>query len=299
MLRNLCLYRIPADALPERDAIEAALTEHAFAPCGLTEPQRVGWVPALHDQTAAYVHGGNGLFLLRLREQNRLLPAGVVNEQLAELVQKREIEEGRKLGKKEKSRLRDELVFTLLPRAFTKTNDMRAILAPEAGFILIDSGSLQRAEMLLNALRLALGSLPVQRLAFSAPLPTWMTAWLTGKATMPEPFTLGVECEIADEEGSAKIKGMDLVSAEVRNHLEAGREVNKLALEFQDALSFILQNDGRLSRLKMSDRLRGELDAEHPEDEMQARDAEFTMMGLTLLRLLPPLLEGLGETKNT
>lgn len=299
MLRNICLYRLPAGSLPAIETVAAALREHPFTPCGATEPQRVGWVPALHDDTSAFVHGANGLYLLRLREQKRLLPAGVVNEQLQAEITKREQAEARKIGRKEQQRIKDDLFFSLLPKAFTKTDDVLAIVAPEAGLILVGTSSLKRAEMLLNALRLALGSLPVQRPAFSAPIESWMTNWLNGHSDMPTQFELGGECEIKDEEAVVRCKGLELASDEVRQHLMAGREITKLALTFRDSLSFMLNMDARLTRLQLSERLKGELSSQHAEDQLSERDAEFTLLGLTLLQLLPPLLVSLGETRNS
>ncbi len=299
MLRNVCLYRLPVGSLPAIETVETALREHPFAPCGATEPQRAGWVPALHDDTTAFVHGANGLYLVRLREQKRLLPAGVVNEQLQSEIQKREVAEARKIGRKEQQRMKDELFFSLLPKAFTKTDDLLAIIAPDAGFVLVGTSSLKRAEMLLNALRLALGSLPVQRPAFSAPIESWMTNWLKGLSDMPSQFELGSECEIKDEESVVRCKGLELASDEVRSHLESGRDITKMALRFRDSLDFVLNMDARLTRLQLSERLKGELASQNSEDHLSERDAEFTLMGLTLLQLLPPLLESLGETRNS
>ncbi|NQD35414.1 recombination-associated protein RdgC [Permianibacter sp. IMCC34836] len=298
--RHLCLYRIRPEALPNLETLEAALREQPFAPCGATEPQRVGWVPALDDESTAYVHSGSGTgtWLVRLREQRRLLPAGVIREQLEDQVRQIQDKEGRKLGKKEIVRLKDELMFTLLPRAFTKTGDTLALIAPEAGLILVGAGSLTKGELLLNALRLALGSLPVARPAFSAPIPAFLTAWLQGEREMPAGFTLEDACEIADEEGTVRCKGIDLVSDEIRKHLELGREVRKLALTFEDSLSFTLLPDARLANMKLSERLSGELDSQFSGDKFENLDAEYQLWSLTLLRLLPRLLSSIGETAS-
>lgn len=297
-IKNLCIYRLPADSLPAIGDLETSLREHQFAPCGATEPQRVGWVPALHDDTTAFVHGSNGLYLLRLREQKRLLPAAVLNEQLQSEVQKREAAEARKIGRKEQQRMKDELFFSLLPKAFTKTDDLLAIIAPDAGFIFVCTSSLKRAEMLLNALRLALGSLPVQRPAFSSPLESWMTSWLKGHGTVPDQFEIGSACEIKDQESIVKCKGLELASEEVRNHLESGRDITKLAMRYRDSLDFVLNTDARLTSLRLSERMKGELASQNSEDHLAELDASFTLIGLTLTQMTPLLFESLGETKN-
>lgn len=298
MFRSFCLYRIKPDALPDLPTLEAALKEHPFVPCGNTEPQRVGWVPALDDDSSAFVHSNDGAMLIRLREQRRLLPAGVIREQLEEQVRELQEKEGRKLGKKEVARLKDELTFSLLPRAFTKTDETLTVLLPKEGLILVAASSLSRAELSLNALRLALGSLPVSRPAFSAPIPAFLTAWLKGERDMPGGFILGESCELADEEGVVRCKGIELVSNEVRTHLEAGRDVRKLQLNFEDSVDLVVLQDARFTGLKMSERLRGELDAQFGDDKFANLDAEFSLWHLTMTRLLNRLLPAIGETAS-
>ena len=298
MFRSFCLYRIQSDALPEMATIEAALREHPFTPCGNTEPQRVGWVPALDEDASAYVHSSDDVMLVRMREQKRLLPAGVIREHLETQVRELQEKEGRKLGRKEVLRLKDELTFSLLPRAFTKTDETLALLMPKQGHILVGASSLTRAELLLNALRLALGSLPVTRPAFSAPIPAFLTAWLKGERDMPAGFTLGESCEMADEEGVVRCKGIELISTEVKTHLEAGREVRRLQLNFEDSVDMVLLQDARLVQMKMSERLRGELDAQSADDRLANLDAELQLWHLTMTRLLPRLYQSLGETAS-
>lgn len=293
--RHLCVYRIRAEAVPDLGAIESALREHPFAPCGATEPQRVGWVPALDDDATNFVEVVDGAYLVRLREQRRLLPAGVLREQLEEQVKQIQDREGRKLGKKEIARLKDELTFTLLPRAFTKTGDTLAVILPAEGLALVGAASLTRAELVLNALRLALGSLPVSRPAFSAPIPEFLTAWLQGERDFPAGFTLGDAAQIADEEGTVGCKGIDLASDEVRKHLELGREVRKLALSHSDSLSFVLLTDFRLASMRLSGRLNGELDAQYGGDKLANLQAEAALWVLQLRNLVPALLNACGE----
>ena len=296
--KNIAVYRIRPEVLPDLTTMEAALREQPFAPCGATEPQRVGWAPALDDEATAYVHSTADTMLVRLRIQNRLLPPGVVNEQLNEQVRQLQDKEGRKLGKKEVARLKDELMFTLLPRAFTKTRDMLAILCPADGLVMVGATSLADAELLLNALRLALGTLPVRRPAFTAPLPAIFTAWLTGDRELPAGITLGDVAELVDEDSIAKVAGMEMTSTEIKAHLEAGKEARKLSLVFEDSLFLTVQGDARLAGIRLSERLQGDLDARYGGDKFENLAAEFELWQLSLRKLLGVLLPGLGETKE-
>lgn len=295
--KNLCIYRIRPEALPCTGTIEMALMGQPFSPCGATEPQRVGWMPAIDDDGISYTRrtSDSKCVLIRLREQRRLLPSGVIREQLEEQVRAIQDREGRKLGKKEVARLKDELILTLLPRAFTKTSDTLALIYPEKGLIMVGAASMTKAELVLNALRLALGSLSVARLAFSAPTPQHLTSWMHGGWT-PHGLTLGDSCEIVDEEGVVRCSHIELASDEVRKHLELGREVRKLQVSYQDSLTFTIQPDARLTGIRMSERLTGELDAQYGGDKLANLDAELHLWSETLGRMVPALLRELGES---
>lgn len=299
--KNVCVYRVKPEAIPNIGAIEDAMKELPFYPCGATEPHRVGWAFAADiDETP---HCGlftrrtpdSSAILIRLREQRRILPPAVLREQLEDQVKTIQEREGRKLGKKEIARLKDELIFTLLPRAFTKTGDTLALIYPTEGLLLVGTQSLSRAELLLNALRLALGSLPVSRPAFSAPITTHLSAWLQAERLLPDGFSIGDSCEIVDEEGAIRCSHIDLNSDEVRKHMDIGREAKSLALSFQDSLSFTLTADARLTKLKLSERLIGELDEQYSGDRLANFDAELLLWSSSLLRLVKALFPAIGE----
>ena len=295
---NLCVYKVNPQVIPEMGLLETALQNMVFAPCGATEPHRAGFVTALDDESTAYVHGSNDAWLVRLREQRRILPASVVREELERQVKEIQRREDRKVGKKETSRLKDEVILSMLPRAFTKTGDVLAIIAPKAGYIFVGASTLSKAETVLNAIRLVLGTFPVERPAFSAPAPSFFTAWLKGERELPEGFALADTVEIADEEATANCKGFDLTSEEIRKHLEAGREARKVSLVFEDSLRFTVLPDGRLKSLKLSERLIGDLDANYSGDKFQNLDAEFQMWALNVMKMVPKLFEGLGMTSK-
>lgn len=294
---NLCIYRIRPEALPNLETLESALREQPFAPCGATEPQRVGWVPALDDERTGYVHSAgqaSGTWLLRLREQRRLLPAGVIREQLEEQVRSIQDKEVRKLGKKEIARLKDELMFTLLPRAFTKTGDTLAVILPADGLILVGAASLSRAELVLNSLRLALGSLPVERPAFNSPVPSNLTDWVSDRQP-PVSFGFGDRVELADDDAVIQCKGIDVGGDESQAGISIGREVRKLSLVFEDSLSFVLLPDFRLAGMRLTERLRGDLDAQYSGDKLANLQAESALWVMQLRTLVPALLAACGE----
>jgi recombination associated protein RdgC len=79
---------------------------------------------------------------------------------------------------------------------------------------------------------------------------------------------------------------------EIKNHLVAGKLPTRLALTFNDRVSFILTDKLELKRLDFLDTVREELGNE--DDAEALFDAEFALMTGELARLLPALVEALG-----
>lgn len=80
---------------------------------------------------------------------------------------------------------------------------------------------------------------------------------------------------------------------EVRAHIESGKQVERIGLEWQGRLSFVLGSDLVLRRLRFADQL-VDAHAELKEDILAKRDADFLLMSETLAELWPELLTAFG-----
>ena len=103
--------------------LEKHLADHPFTPCASTEQSHFGWVNALGKHGSTLVHAVNGNFLLCARKEEKILPAPVVKEQLDEKVAALEAEHNRSATKKEKEQFKEDIIFELLPRAFSRVTD--------------------------------------------------------------------------------------------------------------------------------------------------------------------------------
>lgn len=101
-----------------------------------------------------------------------------MRDALKEKVDEIEAQQMRKVYKKERDQLKDEIVQTLLPRAFIRRSSTFAAIAPSLGLILVDSASAKKAEDLLSTLREALGSLPVRPLSVKVAPTATLTDWV-------------------------------------------------------------------------------------------------------------------------
>ncbi len=294
--KNLCLFRLKEPFTLKADELAAKLETLQFRPCGAHETVSFGWTSPLSTAESDLVHSTNGYIMLCVKKQEKVLPTAVVNEMIQEKVAEAEEQQGRKLSKKERTQLKDELIFDLLPRAFTFSKKMYAYIDPTGGWIVVDAASAKGAEDLLTLLRKAMGSLPAVPVnTIDNPVKT-MTQWLVSQE-MPSDITVEDECELrspGDEGSIIRCKRHDLSLPEIQNHLDSGKEVIKLALNWGDRLSFIMDKTFSIKRLRFLDLVQDQLKEVDVEDEAMRFDVDFAIMSSELSNFLPRLMEVFG-----
>ncbi|XPF94200.1 recombination-associated protein RdgC [Colwellia sp. RE-S-Sl-9] len=273
--------------------IEKQLSEHLFTPCASTEQSHFGWVNALGKHGSTIVHGVNNNFLLCARKEEKILPAPVIKDQLEAKIALHEQEHSRSATKKEKEQFKEDIIFELLPRAFSRVTDTHAYVSPEHNIIVINTGSRGKAEDFLALLRKALGTLPVTSVSPEKAPDEVMTDWVAG-TELGDNFNLGMEAEfnaLGDDGAVVRVKNQDLASDEIKAHLDADKYVVKVALEWDDAISFILCDDLAIKRLKFFDVLQEQNDDIDSDDIIAKLDADFSLMAGEINRLIDDLLK--------
>lgn len=122
-----------------------------------------------------------------------------------------------------------------------------------------------------------------------------MSQWL-GQGYADAPFVLGEECELnAPKDGRiVRVKKQDLSADEIRNHLTVGLRVQKMALHWKDAISFVLDEQLAVKRLKFNDVLSEQADDRRAESAAEEFDASFAIMALAVRDFIAELLAALG-----
>ncbi|MEI6859359.1 MAG: recombination-associated protein RdgC [Shewanella sp.] len=299
--KNLTVYRFNKPFSVDTEALEKSLGDFTFSPCSSQDISKFGFSNALGKQGQTLVHSANNRHLICVTKEEKILPSQVIKEALEDKVAQIEAEEDRKLAKKEKDALKDEIVMTLLPRAFSRRSQIRALILPEIEMILVDSSSAAKSEEFLALLRKAMGSLPIIPLSFKASIESQLTDWVKTNST-PAPFEMQDEAEFksdSDEGGIVRFKQQDLTEAEVLAHIEVGKQVHKLALHFGQSIAFLLQSDAGIKRIKFSEEFRAGNDEVGTEDPMARLDADFALMGSELIALMNALVEVLGGLEES
>lgn len=311
--KNLRLYcLVQPFELPIED-LESQLAESAFVPCAGYEKSRLGWVPPLGDDAPdgeedgedtgpMLTHVIGDYIMLCAKKQERLLPASVVREATADKVAEIEQRQMRKVYRKERREIQDDVYGSLLPRAFTRSSRVYAYISRREKLLVVDSASAPKAEEFLNLLRDTLGSFPVALPDTKTAPGAVMTRWLKqGRAT--DGFVIHDDCELfnpTDGSNVVRCKGQDLVSDEIQVHLEAGKQARQLGVMWNQQLSCNIQEDLSVKRLRFEN-IKEESENVGDETPAQKFDQEFALMTLELSGFFKALFEafgGLEDPKN-
>jgi len=294
--RNLQIYRLPGQGLPQLERFDDALSRKAFQGCGGLERQSLGWLPPREGGLLVHTVERHGL--LALGVEQKLLPAAVVNQTAAERAREIERQQGFTLGRKALRELKEQIADELLPRAFAQRRTIWVWLDPDAGWLGIDAASPNRAEMVVELLGKCLDDFYPQRLQCARSPQAAMTDWLlAGEA--PAGFSIDRDCElraIAEERSSVRYTRHALdgeaIETEIRAHLAAGKLPVRLAMTWNDRISFVLTEKLELKRLAFLDLLKESLGKQ--EDADAEFDAGFALMAGELARMLADLTDALG-----
>ena len=294
--KNAMIYRLTKSLDWSEKTLSDALENNQYHPCNQSEMSKFGWSTPLKGSELLYFTVGKQILLLAQKEE-KILPAHVIKRELDARVEKLEQAENRKLKKVEKQTLKDDVVATLLPRAFSKYQQTALWIDAENNLIYVDAASAKRAEEALALLRKSLGSLPVVPLTFANEPSLIMQEWVA-KESIPQWLVSLEEAELRDaNNGVIRCKQQALNSDEILS-LVNSKYVTKLALEWEEHLSFVLNEDCSLKRLKFAEQIREKNDDILKEDYAQRFDADFVLMTGILSKLTENLLHDFGGEKE-
>jgi len=298
VFKSINLFRLSPDHGLTTESIAGAMAKRPFTPCGPGDMMTMGFVaPAPHcPDLITYVN--QGAVLIHLKTETKIIPSAVKEQETQKRIAAIEESEGRKVGRKEAKDIKESVTDTLKLTAFTKITVQRAIIDLQQGLVMIEASSTSKAEDMLCVMRDALGALNTKLVSTNkSPIET-MTEWVESDGDcLPAPFHVGMDCELKyPKDGGAVIRctNQDLSDAEIKEHLSNLKLVTKLALEWEDKISFQLTESLEIKRVKMMDILQDQLKGADVATQDALFESSATLFIGELRQFIPALIDALG-----
>ena len=297
MFKNLTIYRIAAGWAPALDAMEIALEDAQFVPCGATQDKSVGWVEPRGEAHGPMVEAVAGQRIMKLRIETKSVPGATVRKKAQAEADHIEATTGRKPGKKQMKELREDALLALLPQAFPRQSSVLVWIDPAAGLLMTDASSQGKLDEVVTALVQAFNDLSLTLLQTAVTPQSAMTSWLSApddadNLFVDDGFAIERACELrsADEEKSVvKFNRHNLVTDEVRKHITEGKLPKWAAMSWEGRVGFVLDDCMRVKRIEF---LEGVFDDRQDGDS--GFDADVVLATGELRKLIPALVGALG-----
>lgn len=287
--RNLVVYRLTNEQALTAAAMSAQLASHAFTPCGDLDEQSIGFVPPVDGGDLAFAVPGGHIFAALCVERKNL-PKQVIDRKTRERCAEAETSQGFQPGRKQRREIREQVVDELLPKAFSTRSTTRIWFDVVGGWLVIDTASGPRADDVYRYLIRALGGLPVSVLRTAISPRAAMTGWIE-RDEAPAGFTVDQDAELrATGEGNATVRFIShtLEADDLGRHIAAGKQCTRLALTWNDRVSFVLTEGLVLKQLAALDILK------ESDGYSDAQERDLLLMAGELRKLLIGLVDALG-----
>ena len=276
--------------------LEEVLETARFAPCGASQEKSVGWIEPRGQAHGALVEVIDGQWMLRQMVETKAVPGSVVKRKVEERAQQIEASTGRKPGKKEKRELAEDARQSLLPMAFTKQSNVLVWIDPANARLTLDAGSQTKADETMTALVSAIDGLAVQLIDTQTSPAVAMAEWLSTHEA-PAGFSVDRECELkAPDESRAVVRYTRhaLDTDEVSQHIAMGKVPTRLALTWNNRVSFVLTEAMQLKKVALLDVVLEDKPAAAGDGKDDGFDTDVALITGELRQLLPALMEALG-----
>ena len=297
MIKNAIVYRIAEQWQMELAQVEQALAKGAFVECGATQRKSVGWVsPRGDEEYGLLAESVGGQWMLRFMSEAKVLPGSVLARMVKEKAAHIEQETGRKPGKKESRELKEEAELDLLPKTFTKQAATWVWIDPNAHLLVVDASSQAKADEVVTMLVEALPGFAVALLDTVESPQSCMAFWLKEQEP-PVGFSIDRECELksADEaKAVVRYAHHPLDIDEIREHIDQGKLPTKLAMSWDDRVSFVLNEQLQIKKIVL---LESVFDGQKHDDS--GFDADVAITTGELQKLIRDLIAALGGEGRT
>ena len=116
--KNLAIYKLTKDIDLSDVTLKSALEDLEFTPCGSQDISKFGFVQPMSESTELFYKANNQILILTLKEEKNI-PKNEIKDELDRRVSTIELTHSRKLNKAVIEAIKDYVILSLLPRAFS------------------------------------------------------------------------------------------------------------------------------------------------------------------------------------
>ena len=291
--KNVIVYRIEASWSQSLTDAEEGLGSQRFVPCTPSQEKSAGWVGPRGEENGLLVESVGGQWILEFMIEVKSLPGSVVRRKVDERCVQIEASTGRKPGKKEKKELKEDITHELLPMAFTRHARISVWIDPVERRLVVNASNAARSDEVVTALVKSLDGFAVAQVNTRIEPAAAMAEWLTSQEP-PAGFTIDRDCELkATDESKSVVRyakhALDI--EEVRQHIADGKRPTRLAMTWDDRVSFELSEAMQIRKIVFLEGTDSASGSSKKEDNF---DADAAIATGELGQLVPELLEALG-----
>lgn len=296
--KQIQLFQLTAPVQSSAVNLAERLEPLAFKPCLPTMPTSMGWISPIDEDDEVLARGINGCIMICLQIEEKILPASVVGQTLKDKIKQIEVNEARKVRKNEKLNFKDEIVHTLLPRAFSKYTRIPAYIDTRNGWLIVNTTSPAKTELLLSLLKKSIGEI-IDSFDIVKPS-SIITNWLKTQQ-YPKEFSIEKSCVLQDpnqQNRMIRCQEQDLFAGSIQSLVKDGCEAIQIGLCWQDRINFVLSDTFMLRSVRLADEDITSLQ-EDVETKQQRFDADFVLMSEMFSGLIADLLTTFEESEQT
>jgi len=292
--KQIQLFQLTSPLNSSATSLAERLEPLAFKPCLPTMPTSMGWVSPIDMDDEVLARGINGCIMICLQVEEKILPASVIGDNLKEKIKQIELNEARKVRKNEKINFKDEIIHTLLPRAFSKYTRIPGYIDTRNGWLILNTTSPKKTELFISLLKKSIGDIvePFETIKPSALITQWLKT-----QSYPREFSIEKSCVLQDPNQQNRVircQEQDLFAGSIQSLVKDGCEAIQIGLCWQDRINFVLSDSFMLRGVKLADEDITNL-REDVETKQQRFDADFVLMSEMLSGLIQDLLANFEE----
>jgi len=284
MIKNATFYALntPLAADPLRQGLEKL----QFAPATGLQVSNLGWVPPFGGTDLVFEV--DQVKVIALRIDVKVLPASAVAMAVREKCLELEREQGFKCGRRQTKEVKEQVVDAMLTKAFSRTTITNVYIW--SGMMLIDSTSPGVTDTVVGTLAKCVEPFPVTTIHLKTAPAAAMTGWLL-EDEAPEFFSIDQEAELQSPDSRNSI--VRYVRAPVPVDQIQHRQCVKLALTYDDRISFLLTDAFTFKRISLLDVTR-EGREDYAENEWGRLEGEVALITREVRGVFNALIHELG-----